>query len=174
MRKTLSEANDLLAEIGRLQQHKAVLEQDFNARVSEIKSRFEQLTAELDSELALRDKELVGLMKANKKLFFPDGVDKVKLANGVLLYGEEDRVVIPRGALAKIETLGYTDAIRSIKSVDRAVVESWPPEKLEAIGAEKKPVKTYNYEVLTRVPGVGDKLSDKMAQGAGLMAQGAA
>ena len=77
-----------------------------------------------------------------------DGEDKVTLVYGILLYGKEYKVSIPRNAIKKIKAQGWEEeAIKTAESVDRAVVEKWPEERLVMIGAQRKPKETYSYEL---------------------------
>jgi uncharacterized protein YpmB len=85
-------------------------------------------------------------MKSRQVPLF-DGKDTLKLLHGILLYNKEDKVSIPRDALGKIKAQGWKEAILIAESVDRAVVQKWPDERLVMIGAKKKAKETYSYEV---------------------------
>jgi len=50
--------------------------------------------------------------------------------------------------LEKVEELGYNDAIKISKSLDRSVIETWPIEKLFMIGGKKRLVEKFDYELL--------------------------
>jgi hypothetical protein len=90
--------------------------------------------------------DLIVLMKENKGDLFDDR-DQVDLEHGTLLYGKEDKVSIPRDALEKIKAQGWKEAIKVAESIDRAVVETWPVERLVVIGAERKPVEVFDWEI---------------------------
>lgn len=92
------------------------------------------------------EKELKALAKGTKSELF-DGADQVTLENGVLLYTSGVKVRIPRDALERIEAEGWLEAIRIAKSVNRPVVEKWPEEKLAVIGADRKQVESFSYEL---------------------------
>lgn len=139
-------ADGLLQELSRLSGHLAVLEQDFNQRIFELKSRYEQLADPLRREFEARERELEGLMKRNRSVLF-DGQDQVNLPHGILLYGEEPHVVIPRDAVARLEAAGLWKAIKVAKSVDRAAVERLSDEELDMLGMERKLMQTYTYEL---------------------------
>jgi len=127
------------AEIDQIEAH--VVEE-----IEAIKARHAHRLQELEDILKAADKELIQIMKKNRAVLF-EGEDKVILEAGILLYGKEDKVSIPRDALAKLEHYGYTEAIKIAKSVDRGVVEGWPDERLFMIGALRKPVETFSYEL---------------------------
>ena len=92
------------------------------------------------------DKEILARMKANDKLIFGDG-DKISIVEGTLFRAPGTKITIPRGALEKIKELGLLEAIKTVESVKRDVVEKWPAEQLAAIGAKSKPHTEYKYEV---------------------------
>jgi len=96
-------------------------------------------------EIQANEVAIKRLMKSGKDKLFAGG-DIVYLDHGNLIYAQGDHVVIPRDALAKCEELGFSEAIKIAKSLDREKIEKWADEKLVLIGAERKPVETYNYE----------------------------
>ena len=104
--------------------------------------------------MAANEQELKGLMKKNKGTLFDDSTMldagdscQVNLAAGILLYGKEWKISLHRNALAKVEELGYNDAIKISKSLDRSVIETWPIEKLFMIGGKKRLVEKFDWEV---------------------------
>lgn len=103
-------------------------------------------------DIEQREKELKTLAKKHRGDLF-DGDDKVTLENGILLYTKGSKVRIPKGALERIKTWiasgmeGFKEGIKTVESVNRPVVEKWPDEKLAVIGAEKKQVESFSYEL---------------------------
>jgi len=153
----LAQAEELLKRIGEAEALVGIENQKMAAEIEAIKEKYDSLNYWGRITEGLK-KGLVTLMKQNKGEIF-DGTDQVDLEHGILLHGKEDKVSIPRDAVEKIEALGWGEkAIIIAKSVDRAIVEKWPVEKLTLIGAKKKPVETFEYEI--------------KAQGAGHKAQG--
>jgi phage host-nuclease inhibitor protein Gam len=144
------QANSLLVRIGIRQRHLAELQDEAERRMAPIREVFSENIRADEAELKALEKELIGLMKANKGELF-DREDQVNLDAGILLRGEEEKVKIPRDALEKIEAAGWNEAIKIAKSVDRGVVECWPDERLVVIGAERKPVESFSYEVFNKV-----------------------
>lgn len=140
------QANVILIQMIFQQRHLDEMNREVERRIEEIKSTFSAAIQADEEELKRLDKELIALMKANEAELFDD-TDQVNLDTGILLLGEGDHVKIPRDALEKIEAQGWTEAINVVKSVDREVVEAWPVERLTVIGAEKKPVKNFSYEI---------------------------
>lgn len=139
-------ANNLLAQIRDISGKIGVREDDFNSRVEHLRAEYSAEIKALKEILNADEKQLVGLMKAGKRDLF-DGTDLVKLQNGILIHDKSDKVSIPRDAVEKLESCGFNDAVKIAKSVDREIVESWPDAKLLMIGAVRKPVETFSYEV---------------------------
>ena len=139
-------ANKLLAEIRDISGGIEMLEGEFNDQVEKLKAKYAGQIKSLKEILDADEKQLVGLMKTGRRDLF-DGTDIVRLSNGVLLHESKDKVQIPRDAVKKLEACGFDDAVKIAKSVDRAMVESWPDAKLLLIGAIRKPVETFSWEV---------------------------
>ncbi len=63
----------------------------------------------------------------------------------MLIKQVEEKITIPRDALQKCKELGFTDAIKIIEQLDRAVIEKWPSEKLYLIGGDRRKVEKITY-----------------------------
>lgn len=148
MSKTETEkfADMTLAQIRERKQKIDTLEAEAEQVIKTTTEMYQQALAPLQNELDALEKLLIKTMRKDKRILF-DGRDIVQLDNGNLIYSKEPKVKIPRDALAKCEENKFTEAIKIAKSLDRAVVESWPNEKLFLIGAERKPAETFNYEL---------------------------
>jgi len=114
--------------------------------IERIRSQYSNKLVEYKEQIKDLDKDIKGLAKKNKAVVF-DGKDQVNLEHGILLWGKEKKVSIPRDALNRIEAQGWNEAIKIAKSVDRAVVEKWPVERLTVIGANRKTVEKFSYEL---------------------------
>jgi hypothetical protein len=144
--KILTQADDLLAKIAETKGLFKFETGEMGKEVEAIKEKYGSQFDYLQRILKSQETDLIVLMKDNKVRIFDDR-DQVDLEHGILLYGKEDKVSIPRDALAKIKAQGWKEAIKVAESVDRAVVETWPIERLVLIGAEKKPVEVFDYEI---------------------------
>jgi len=140
------QADDLLARIRVLTEIIAAVQAEADEAVREISSCYARELAPLREKLKTREKEILALMKSERKSLFAQA-DVVPLENGSLIYSKELKISIPRDALAKCEELGFTEAIRIAKSLDRGAVAQWPDEKLFLIGAERKAATKFSYEV---------------------------
>lgn len=148
MLKTETEkfADMTLAQIRERKQKIEALEAEAEQVLKSTTEMYQQTLAPLRNELDALEKLLIKTMKKDKRILFA-GRDIVQLENGNLLYSKEPKVTIPRDALAKCEENKFNEAIKIAKSLDRAVVESWPDERLFLIGAQRKPAETFNYEL---------------------------
>lgn len=143
----LDRADDLLAEIGGLTHRLTALEDALAAELAAARARSRDLV-DVRYLLEDRDRELKDLLRLRRREIFL-GRDKVSLPHGVLLCGFEDRLHLPRAALERLKSLGWTEAVRSSESVNRAVISSWPEAKLAAIGATLGRALKFAYEPFT-------------------------
>jgi len=148
---TIEERADILLQIIAKQEAKITrIEASMADEIKTVTEKYSECIDQLGEVLQANVKELIGVMKENKAVLF-DGRDQVNLTAGILLYGREYKLSLPRDALAKAEELGYGDAIKISKSLDRPVIETWPIERLFMIGGKKKLVEKFDYELLEKV-----------------------
>jgi hypothetical protein len=142
----LAVADGLLHEIGFLTRIVEEAHADHAREIEAINATYAEKIrpdmAALDANIA----RLTAIMKRGKAHIFADA-DVVTLRNGSLIHGLEDKVRIPRDAVELCEELGFDDVIKIAKSLDREAVEKWPDERLFLIGAERKPVETFSYDL---------------------------
>ena len=140
--------DERLKELGEITKEFETYQSVAEYEIERIRSQYSEKLAEYKAQIGELDKDIKSLAKKNKAEVF-DGKDQVTLDHGILLWGKEKKVSIPRDALEKIETQGWNEAIKIAKSVDRAVVEKWPVERLTVIGAAPKIVEKFSYEIKT-------------------------
>lgn len=138
--------NERLAELADCMQTLRLIQADAEREIEKVRARYADGITMLKDRVAALDKEIKGLSKANKALIF-DGKDKAVLDHGILLYGKQRKVSIPRDALSRIKGKGWLDGIKVVESVNRPVVEQWPDERLAVIGARRRLVETFSYEL---------------------------
>lgn len=165
MQDAQKRADELLAEIAELNNRLGGIERAAQRDLEQVRREFEIFTAPIKEELQQSGKELMKLMKKNREEIFAEGPRlespeltqktrgelfeegvKVSLPHGFLLWEKGTRLVIPKGTVERLEELGWEEALKVAKSVDREVVAGWPEEKLYAIGAERNPSEKFNYE----------------------------
>lgn len=138
--------DDRLKRLGEITREFETYQSVAEYEIERIRSQYSEKLSEYKAQIAALDKNIKSLTKKNKAEVF-DGKDQVTLDHGILLWGKEKKVTIPRDALEKIEAQGWTEAVKIAKSVDRAVVEKWPVERLTVIGAVRKIMEKFSYEL---------------------------
>ena len=141
------QADKLLDEMAVLKQGVEQSQSDAQMELDAVRAKHETKVAFWKGALLEKEKELHALMKGQVVPLF-DGKDTVALEHGILLHTKDWKVSIPRDALQKIEGQDWTEAIKVVKSVDRAVVERWPEERLFMIGAKRELKEQFGYELL--------------------------
>lgn len=124
----------------------ARVEADIEAEMEEVRAKYAAALRFYQRLIQESEHSLMQFMKQNRDELFADK-DKVELLHGLLLYARGPHVSIPRNALGKIEEMGWIEAVRVAKSVARDVVQQWPDERLEVIGAKRTIKETYSYEL---------------------------
>jgi len=138
-------ADMLLGEMREINRKAGLLTKRADEEIEAVRRKYERDFLSLKERLQGLDKEIVKLMKSNKTIF--DERDKIRLTNGFLLHAKETKLSLPRDILKRIEEQGWKEGYRISKSIDRPAIEKWDDEKLSIIGAKKKPVEKFEYEV---------------------------
>lgn len=118
----------------------------YEAEIQKISEKYGDKTASLKEAYGIIENDLLKLAKKEKAVIF-DGRDIYETRYGRLIREIAEKVGIPRNALEKCEELGFTEAIRISKFLDRAVVEKWPDERLFLIGAKRELKEKIIYEL---------------------------
>ncbi len=122
------------------------INKEYETEMQKISERYGEKIAKLKEAYVTVESELLKLAKKEKSIIF-DGRDIYDTRYGRLIREIAEKVGIPRGALEKCEELGFTEAIRISKSLDRAVIEGWPDERLFLIGAKRELKEKIIYEL---------------------------
>ena len=144
--EVVRQADQLLEELAVLKAHLAEVQAEAEAKMKAVHERYDWQIENCTYHIKETEKQLKALMKSHDPELF-DGRDMLRLQNGLLLRSEGYKVRIPRDALHKIEAEGWHEAIKVVKSVDRDVVSRWPESRLVVIGAERRRVVNYEYEL---------------------------
>lgn len=139
-------ADKLLAQIRDISGGIEMLEGEFCDQVEKLKAKYEGEIKSLKEILDADEKQLIGLMKTGRRDLF-DGVDIVRLQNGVLLHESKEKVSLSRETLDLCKQHGFTEAVKIAESLDRAILEQWPDPKLLLVNAARKRVESFTYEV---------------------------
>ena len=122
------------------------LEDEVSQAIGKIKEKYNPRISELKETINDLDRKIKRLSKAYKHILF-DGTDKCELSQGILFYGKEQKVRIPRDALEKIKEQGWLEGIKTVESINRPVVEKWTDERLAVIGATRLHKEIFSYEL---------------------------
>ena len=144
--KPREKADAILWDLTRYKFSLQMVREDAEAELARVREKYHEEISNLEALIKAREKALKALVKTNDSEIFA-GRDTVRLENGLLLRSEDYKVRIPRDALPKIEAQGWHEAIKVVKSVDRDVVSKWPESRLVVIGAERRRVVNYEYEL---------------------------
>jgi phage host-nuclease inhibitor protein Gam len=148
----IQRASDVaLADIAECARRIAVLEAEAEQSIKVVRGNYAAMIEPLQAQIEQNAAWLKDTMKGNKAVIF-DGTDVVNLAHGSLIRSLADKVTIPRDALAKCEEQGLDEAIKTVKTLIREVVEKWPDERLALIGAVKKPKEEFSYTLKEEKP----------------------
>jgi len=142
-------AEELLRHLLWLKAVAVQVETDASREMEEIATRHREKLIGVQHRIKERETELQKLMKAGRAVFFADG-DVHALSNGSLLRQVEKKVTIhgkKDEVVALLEAAGLLEAVKVEKSFDRDVINKWPDDQLAIIGAERKPVETFNYDL---------------------------
>ena len=135
-----------LADIVDCSRRIAALEGEAEQSMQVIRDNYAALIAPLRAQMDRNIAWLKDAMKSNKKILF-DATDVINLPHGSLIHAIVDKVHIPKAALAACEALGFAEAIKIAKSLNREAVEKWPDEKLILIGAERRSKEEFSYDL---------------------------
>jgi hypothetical protein len=139
-------ADTLLAEIARHKKRVELIEAAYNKEAELLQKKYKEQAQAHSEALAIAEQSLIKLMKKERQYLFAGGGVLV-LGNGSLIFNTREKIRIPKNAVEKCEELGFDDAVKIIKQLDREVVEQWPHAKLVLIGADKKTVEEFGYEL---------------------------
>lgn len=142
----LAEADALLWSIQVSEDIIRDLTTEYNDAVTRLAANYESRLRAAREGITNDARALIALMKSHRRELFA-ATDIVRLSHGALIRELASRVTIPRDALAKCEELGFADAIKIAKSLDREAVEKWPDARLLLIGAERKQREEFSYDL---------------------------
>ena len=142
-------ADILLGSLAEADAEIARLEKAAEEEASQVRERYQAQLTFLKRHREENEKELLKIMKSGREAFFADG-DVRALPNGTLLHAVENKVVIhgkKEEVIARAEGAYLLAAIKIEKSLDRDRINKMPDDLLAVIGAERKPVEIFNYDL---------------------------
>ena len=139
-------ADEILAEIAAEKADLARVQKEYEEKLEELKKQYYPLLEAKKTRLRELEKDLKKLAKRERLALFAEG-DRCELPHGALLLTWTRRVKRARGVLARLEELGWEEAIVVTKKVNWEVLEQWPDEKLVACGTERVVKEEVEYEL---------------------------
>jgi phage host-nuclease inhibitor protein Gam len=139
----------LLLDAGRLSVQLQSIEDEMERRLADVRAEYAQQIERCKAELDRLDKTIKKQAKRHDAELFPTDEPEswLRLRHGTLIRTIEQRVKRARGVLEHLEELGRLEAVKVAKSVDWAVLETWPDPDLEAVGTERVVQIRYGYDV---------------------------
>lgn len=145
-----NEAQDILASIAQDMNTTEQATADYNRIVGPMTERYSKFLEEMQKHISEDEKKLISLMKKNQGTLFADA-DVINLISGSLIRNEDEKVHIPQSALQACKDNGFDDVIKVKESLNRDKIEKWTDAKLVLIGAERKPIVEFKYDIVKAV-----------------------
>jgi hypothetical protein len=141
------QANDLLQEQAADLADLSRVQAEYAAALAAFQEEWQGLLGPLEQEVAAGDKQLIALMKRERRSLFAAG-DLVRLPAGVLtrqvgLFVRKAKAVTPEN----LEALGFGSAVKIVKSVDWDQLAEWPEDRLVLVGTERAKKEVFSYEL---------------------------
>lgn len=151
--KDLAQANATLGEIAGLKRQIDAINAELNEEMDRMKAEAEAHIAPLAARLTSLENGLLAFAEYNKDELFAEKRSQ-ELTFGILGYRRSSEIAAqPKRTLAqvleKLEELGFTEGIRTSRSVNKDVLRTWPDERLDLVGARRVEKDTFWYEVKT-------------------------
>ena len=141
-------ADELLGQIKTAAGELFVEQGRANATLKEVAAFWGRSLKPLQERLAVLDRDLKALEKAERQAFFGESEScRLDLPRGALLFQVSRYVKKAKGVLAELERLGLEEGLQRLVTVDWDALGDWPQEKLIMVGTERVKKETYSYEV---------------------------
>lgn len=141
-----NEVERLLKELRSIKEVTEKVEREYNEIIEMVTGAYNERISRLKEKFAEKERELMRLAKGNKKDLFGSS-DVYETEYGRLIREMAEVLKISRETLKKCEELGFVEAIKIAKSLDRSVLERWPDERLFLVGARRELVERIDYEL---------------------------
>lgn len=149
-KNTIVESIDaLLCDACRLTGELRSIEDEMEQRMAAVRAEYAEQIERCKAQLDRLDKTIKKQAKRYDAELFPADEEEswLRLRHGTLIRSIEKRVKRARGVLERLEELGRLEAVKVVKSVDWAVLETWLDSDLEAAGTERVIQIRYGYDV---------------------------
>ena len=150
--KTVDEANEAMREIGELKRIIVDIENRMNDDIATLKTKAAEDAATYRTKLEALENGVYAFAAVKKDDLFDEKQRSLKLDFGTIGYRRSHEIGLMKGftwkaVMAKLKELAFSDAIRIKEEPDKEIMKSWPSERLQLVGCEKKEKDTFWYEV---------------------------
>ena len=140
-------ADALLAQLSEVRGQQQEVERRLAAALKRLKAAYATELTPIKTAAEVAHKKLLRLIRQERAAFFQRPGDLLHLPHGVLLFSVQEHVVRAKGVLAALSAQGFEEAIITEKSVNWAVLEGWPDERLLLVGASRTRKEVFSYEL---------------------------
>lgn len=146
------EANEAIREVGEIKRILAAIENRMNDDIASIKAEAAADSAQHRTRLEALENGILAFAEMKKDELFDDKKRSLKLDFGTIGYRRSHEIGLQKGStwksvLGKLRELAFKEAIRIKEEPDKEVMSTWPSERLDLVGCEKKEKDTFWYEV---------------------------
>ena len=138
-------ADKLLGELAAVEAQAKTIYDEYQEKIEALSIDQSEVLEPLNERIREIKNELAEHLRSEKCNIFTDGLDKIRMTNGSVMFAIVKKLRIPKRAMEIIEEHGWLDAIRTTKQIVREVVEKWPVEKLAVIGATRKEAEEFKW-----------------------------
>ena len=151
--KDLKAVDAVLAEIAGIKRGLDRIDLDLAEGIDDLRARAAAEAEPLKQRLSALENGLLAFAEYNRPELFRTK-KSVDLVFGSIGFRKSTRISLKRTTLEKLMELGFDEAVRVKRSVDREVLLTWPDERLELVEARRVVQDKFWYE--TRVEDVGE------------------
>lgn len=148
----LAQADEALRQLAEIAREKAQIESGMNAQIDQVKATAKAQTEPLDASRKRLEDALGVFGTQHKAELFPARKRSQELAFGVLGFRRATslRLLAKKtwgSVLERLSALGFTDAIRVKREVDKTAMADWSDEQLETVGVRREQIDEFFIEL---------------------------
>ena len=144
--KDLKSCDSALAEIAALKRKVSDIENRMNDEIDRIKAEADAETAKHRTRIAALENGINAFSEFNRIELFSKR-KTVELTFGLIGYRQSTKISTKRDTLEKLEEMGFTEAIKVSKKINKDVLREWTEERLALVDAKRVVEDTFWYEL---------------------------
>ncbi|KIX14969.1 host-nuclease inhibitor Gam family protein [Dethiosulfatarculus sandiegensis] len=151
--QTLDQANDVLAQIGKLMRGVKEVELRMGEEIAAIKTAAQQSAAPAQVRIKELETALATFGQLNKQELFAKPRSR-ELQFGVIGFRKSTEITTLTklklsNVLEKLKEYNFFEAIKKTEKVDKEALRDWPDERLELVGMRRREKDAFFYEIKT-------------------------